>query len=193
MALSSKCKNYPLHAWQDNRIRLKATQGEGGIKIAQFTLVDDNGAINLSSATSVTFDGIKRNGHGCCINCKIVNAANGIIEFVEQTGITDIDGNVNGTINVVFPDGNIKFDGITLYVAPNNTTKLIEASQDFSAFVEALNKLALITPEGTIAIDDVLTNEGVNAVQGKVIKAAIDTKADKATTDEIKKDLDKHN
>ena len=137
MALSSKCKNYPLYAWRDNRIRLKATQGEGGIKIAQFTLLDDNGAINLSSATSVTFDGIKRNCQGCCINCKIVDAAKGIIEFVEQTGITDIDGNVNGTINVVSADGNIKFDGITLYVAPNNTTKLIEASQAFSAFVEA--------------------------------------------------------
>ena len=189
MALSSKCKNYPLHAWQDNRIRLKATQGEGGIKIAQFTLLDDNGAINLSSATSVTFDGIKRNGQGCCINCKIVDATNGIIEFVEQTGITDIDGNVNGTINVVSADGNIKFDGITLYVAPNNTTKLIEASQAFSAFVEALNKLALITPEGTIAIDDVLTDEGVNAVQGKVIKAAIDSKLDNTagsvTTDKL--------
>ena len=178
MALSSKCKNYPLYAWRDNRIRLKATQGEGGIKIAQFTLLDDNGAINLSSAASVTFDGIKRNGQGCCINCEIVDAANGIIEFVEQTGITDIDGNVNGTINVVSAEGNIKFDGIILYVAPNNTTKLIEASQAFSAFVEALNKLALITPEGTIAIDDVLTDDGVNAVQGKVIKAAIDKKLD---------------
>ena len=175
---NSNSELYVLHAWEENPIYIKCVQGEGGIKIANFKLVDDNGVINLSSATSVTFDGIKRDGSGCCINCKIVDAANGIIEFVEQTGITDIDGNVNGTINVVFPDGNIKFDGITLYVAPNNTTKLIEASQAFSAFVEALNKLALLTPEGTIALDDVLTNDGVNAVQGKVIKAAIDKKID---------------
>lgn len=179
---NSNSELYVLHAWEENPIYIKCVQGEGGIKIANFKLVDDNGVINLSSATSVTFDGIKRDGSGCCINCKIVDAANGIIEFVEQTGITDIDGNVNGTINVVFPDGNIKFDGITLYVAPNNTTKLIEASQAFSAFVEALNKLALITPEGTITLDDVLTNDGVNAVQGKVIKAELDTKADKETT-----------
>lgn len=175
---NSNSELYVLHAWEENPIYIKCVQGEGGIKIANFKLVDDSGAINLSSATSVTFDGIKRDGSGCCVTCNIVDAANGIVEFIEQTGVTDVSGNVKGTINVVFLDGNIKFDGITLYVAPNNTTKLIEASQAFSAFVEALNKLALITPEGTIAIDDVLTDEGVNAVQGKVIKAAIDKKLD---------------
>ncbi len=169
---------YILHAWEENPIYIKCVQGEGGIKIAKFKLVDDSGAINLSSATSVTFDGIKRDGSGCCVTCNIVDATNGIIEFIEQTGITDIDGNVNGTINAVFPDGNIKFDGITLHVAPNNTTKLIEASQTFSTFVEALNKLALITPEGTIALDDALLDDGINAVQGKVIKAALDEKLD---------------
>lgn len=175
---NSNSELYVLHAWEENPVYIKCVQGEGGIKIANFKLVDDSGAINLSSATSVTFDGIKRDGSGCCVICNVVDAINGIVEFIEQTGVTDIDGNVKGTINVVFPDGNIKFDGITLYVAPNNTTKLIEASQAFSAFVEALNKLALITPEGTIAIDDVLTDDGVSAVQGKVIKAAIDKKLD---------------
>lgn len=175
---NSNSELYVLHAWEENPVYIKCVQGEGGIKIANFKLVDDSGSINLSSATSVTFDGIKRDGSGCCVTCNVVDAINGIVEFIEQTGVTDIDGNVKGTINVVFPDGNIKFDGIILYVAPNSTTKLIEASQAFSAFVEALNKLALITPEGTIAIDDVLTDDGVNAVQGKVIKAAIDKKLD---------------
>lgn len=186
MSLSSKSKQYTLHAWQDNRIRLKATQGEGGIKIAQFILVDDNGAIDLTTATSVTFDGIKRNGTGCCVDCSIVNATKGIVDFTEQTGITDIGGNVKGTINVVTPEGNIKFDGITLYVAPNNTENLIEASTAFSALTKALNKVAVITPEGTIEMDDTLSTESANPVQNKIITAIINDiltkKIDKGST-----------
>ena len=180
MAISSKSGNFVLHAWQDNCIRLKATQGEGGIKIAQFTLVDGNGAIDLSTASSVSFDGIKRNGSGCSISCSITNAKNGIIEFVEKTGITDISGEVKGTINVVSSNGNIKFDGITLYVSPNTTEKLIEASDSFSSLTEALNKVAEITPEGTVSVDTTVTQNGSKPVTSGAVYNALLNKEDKS-------------
>ena len=182
MALTSKSKNYTLYAWQDNNIRLKVTQGEGGIKLAQFTLVDDNGAIDLTTATQVLFNGEKRNGSGCSIECEITNSTQGVITVPVETGMTDIAGDLKGVIEVITPNGNIKFDGITLYVA-SSPDAIIEVSNAFSALVKALNKIALLTPEGTIPLDDELTDDGVNAVQGKVIKKALDKKANKTDTD----------
>ena len=175
MALISKSKSYILSAWRNNQIRLKATQGEGGIKSAQFVLTDDNGKIDLSTASSVLYNATKHDGSACSINCEIIDAVNGIISFTIESGITDISGEVRGSIEVIADNGNVKFDGITVFVEKDTVGTLIEASDAFSALVDALNKVAQLTPEGTIRLDDILTEESVNAVQGRAIKQYIDT------------------
>ena len=38
-----------LHAWEDNQITERCTQGEFGSKILQFKLIDKDGDINLSN------------------------------------------------------------------------------------------------------------------------------------------------
>ena len=177
MALISKSKSYILSAWRNNQIRLKATQGEGGIKSAQFILTDDNGNIDLSTASSVLYNATKHDGSACSINCEIIDAVNGIISFTIESGITDISGEVRGSIEVIADKGNVKFDGITVFVEEDTTGELIEASDSFSALTDALNKVSNLTPEGTILLDDSLTDEGVNAVQGSAIKAYVDNSA----------------
>lgn len=141
MSLTSKSSIYTLHAWRDNQISLQTTQGEGGIKLAQFILTDDNGIIDLSNANNVLFNGVKRNGSGCSVGCNIIDAHKGIIEVPVVTGMTDISGLLKGSIEMITDNGNIKFKGINIDVASDTTGKLIEASEAFTAYVEALNKI----------------------------------------------------
>lgn len=181
--MKSKSKKYTLHAWRDNQIRLKTTQGEGGVKLAQFILSDDNGALDLSETTSVSFDGIKNNGEPCSVACNIQDAANGAIEFTIVTGITDVCGEVKGSINVVSNDGNIKFDGITLSVGKDVTGELIESSDAFSNLIKALIKVSQITPEGTVAMDETPTEGSSNPVTSDALKKEFDKKI--SSKDEI--------
>lgn len=182
MALTS-IKEYKLYAWRNNCVRIKCVQGEGGVKLAEFTLCDENGVLNLSNDVSeVLFNAIKRNGHACSVPCTIENAQNGVITLPEVTGMTDVFGEVKGSIEVISQNGNIKFDGITLEVIKDTTKKLIEASTEFSSLVKALNKVAQITPEGTIAIDDELNEDSVNPLQNKVLATELKNKADKGST-----------
>ena len=169
MPLESKIKTIPLHCWHDNNITLKATQGEGGIKLCEFQLLDDNGIISLADVTSVLYNGEKSNGQACCITCNIVDSDKGLVEFTVETGITDISGDVLGSIEVISANGSLKFSGVHLNVKKDATGKKIEASDALSALVNALNKLDQLMPEGIIAFDDVVTETGTNAVQGKAI------------------------
>ena len=65
MSLISKSKNFKLSAWRNNQIQLFVVQGEGGIKTAQFTLTDDNGVLDLTAVSSVTYNATKHNGTAC--------------------------------------------------------------------------------------------------------------------------------
>lgn len=174
MALISKSKSYILSAWRNNQIRLKATQGEGGIKSAQFVLTDDNGKIDLSTASSVLYNATKHDGSACSINCEIIDAVNGIISFTIESGITDVPGEVRGSIEVTADNGNVKFDGITVFVEKDAVGELIEASDSFSALTDALNKVSNLTPEGSVALDEVLTDDGVNPASSGVVKQYVD-------------------
>lgn len=180
--MNSNSELYTLHAWEDNQVRLKCTQGEGGIKIAQFALVDKDGAVDLTDALQIVFNGEKSDGSACCIECDLTNLSadnkqNGLVNFVLKTGMTDISGNVKVTIQVITSTGNIKFDGVTLYVKPNSVEELIEASEPYQALVEALRRLGLITPEGTIVLDDLLNGnlrDGINPVASGNLKTFLE-------------------
>jgi hypothetical protein len=153
-----------------------ATQGEGGIKIADLTLRDDNGVIDLTDAAEVLFNANKPNGHACSISCNITDASSGSISLTVETGVTDAVGKVSGAIEAIFPTGSLKFYGINLVVQKDTTTPLIEASSEFSSLVNALNKVAVITPEGTIEIDEALSEDSANPVQNKVLTEIIENK-----------------
>ena len=183
MSLISKSKNFKLSAWQDNQIQFFVVQGEGGIKTAQFTLTDDNGVLDLTAVSSVTYNATKHNGTACCIDCSIVDAKAGAIELKIETGITDIVGNVDGEIEVINENGSIKFHGITICVKGGTVEDLIQASSEFSALVKALNKVALLTPEGTITLDDELTDEGINPAPSGVVKQYVDDAVNKKLDD----------
>lgn len=185
MAMTSKSLNYALYAWRDNRIRLKVTQGEYGIKLAQFTLMDDSGAINLSTATAILFNGIKRNGTGFSVDCSVVSATKGTITVQEEIEMTDIHGDAQCAIEVISDNGVVKFDGITLCVSPNEIGELITASESFKSLETALNKVALLTPEGTMKCADIgMTADDANSNNFELLCKAMMT-FDKVIVDDL--------
>lgn len=183
MAVSSTSVTYTISAWTNNNKLIKCVQGEHNIKLAKFILRDSNSVINLSDAFVVLYSGIKADYSPCWIECTITNAAGGEITLNQYSGMTDVPGMVNGKIIVISSDGNIQFDGINLSVASNPSLATLSNTNAFQALENALNKVQVITPSGTIAIDDELKTNSVNPVQNQVITTIInsilDTKIDK--------------
>lgn len=169
---------YTISAYADNNITLKASQGEQGIKLANFALVNDGEPLDLTDATFILYSGIKSDLSPCWIECSIINASDGIIALNEYAGLTDVAGTVHGKIIVISANGNVQFDGINLNVSVNHAFHKLGDSNAFQALEAAVNKIAVITPEGTITIDDELNENSPNPVQNQVVTAIINTLAD---------------
>lgn len=138
---NSNSELYILHAWEDNPIYLKCVQGESGIKIAKFQLVDDNGAINLTGNTGIVFMGTSGNGSAVSVNCTVDSATDGKVSLSASTNFTNAIGNTKGNIVVNFSGDNIQFDGITIKVSPNKAIKALMNDTTFATFLSALSKL----------------------------------------------------
>lgn len=131
-----------LHAWEDNPIYLKCVQGESGIKIAKFQLVDDNGAINLTGNTGIVFMGTSGDGSAVSVNCTVDSATDGKVSLSASTNFTSAIGNTKGNIVVNFSNNqNIQFDGITIKVSPNKAIEALIHDDTFATFLSALSKL----------------------------------------------------
>ena len=165
-----------LHAWEDNPIYLKTVQGESGIKIAKFQLVDDNGAINITGNTGVTFMGTKADGSACTVNCTVEDATTGKIYLSSSTNFTSVCGRVVGNIVVSFSDNqNIQFDGITIKVRPNKAIEALIQDDVFATFLNALSRLQDIENGELTAIDTALSTSSTNPVQNVAVATAINT------------------
>ena len=135
MAMTSKSLNYALYAWRDNRIRLKVTQGEHGIKLAQFTLMDDSGAINLSTATGSAYVGTKSDGKIIGNACEIKDNK---ILLPLSLQMTTARGYLKGHIEVYFATGTLKFFGVDFEVFPSPETAEIESKDEFTLLEKAI-------------------------------------------------------
>ena len=177
---NSNSELYILHAWEDNPIYLKCVQGESGIKIAKFQLVDDNGAINLTGSTGVTFMGTKADGTACTVNCTIDDAATGKVSLNSSTNFTNISGKVTGNIVVGFSGNqNIQFDGITVKVRPNKAIEALIQDDAFATFLSALSTLQGVTNGELAVIDTALNISSTNPVQNTAVATAINNIRDR--------------
>lgn len=177
---NSNSELYILHAWEDNPIYLKCVQGESGIKIAKFQLVDDNGAINLTGSTGVTFMGTKADGTACTVNCTIDDAATGKVSLNSSTNFTNISGKVTGNIVVGFSGNqNIQFDGITVKVRPNKAIEALIHDDTFATFLSALSTLQGVTNGELAVIDTALNTSSTNPVQNTAVATAINNIIDR--------------
>ena len=179
---SSNSELIILHAWEDNPIYLKCVQGESGIKIAKFQLVDDNGAINLTGNTGIVFMGTSGNGSAVSVNCTVDSATDGKVSLTASTNFTHAIGNTKGNIVVNFSNNqNIQFDGITIKVTPNKAIEALMQDDTFATFLSALSRLQNIEDGELTTVDSALDTNSTNPVQNSVIADKfneVDTKFD---------------
>lgn len=182
MPTNSNSVLHVLHAWENNPIYLKCVQGESGIKIAKFQLVDDDGVIDLTGNTGVVFMGTSGNGGAVSVDCTVDNASTGEISFHASTNFTNAIGNTVGNIVVSFSNNqNIQFDGITIKVSPNKAIEALIHDDTFATFLAALSRLQDIEDGELTTVDSALNTNSTNPVQNSVIADKfneVDTKFD---------------
>lgn len=175
---------YTLYAWRDNNICLVFTQGEGltstdgtvaHVKAPKFQLKDARGVIDLTSC-SVSLALTRPDGSEDLLACSSASgeAAQGIISCPITASATAIAGQATGEIRVLSassgnPTGIIKFFGVHFQIYKGVSDDAAEQSTQFSALIAALQKVALLTPEGTAEMDDTLEHGGTNPVASGVI------------------------
>lgn len=174
-------KIYTVHAWKDNNKFFTVVQGEGGIKYPRLKIIDDNGSIDLTDA-SITYTVTLPRGSEEIIDATIVNATQGIVEFEIKSSMTAQAGLGFGELNISVNNKVLKIGGINLNIAKATAGSAIEASEQFSALLEALNKVLLVTPEGTATIPDGYVNTMMLADN---IKTLLNSVPDKANLNDI--------
>ena len=174
-------KIYTVHAWKDNNKFFTVVQGEGGIKYPRLKIIDDYGSIDLTGA-SVTYTVTLPRGSEEIVDAAIIGAKEGVVEFEIKPSMTAQAGLGLGELNISANNKVLKIGGINLNIAKATTGSAIEASEKFSALLEALNKVLLVTPEGTATIPDGYVNTIMLADN---IKALLNSVPDKANFNDI--------
>ena len=188
-------KIYTVHAWKDNNKFFTVVQGEGGVKYPRLKIIDDNGSIDLTGA-SITYTSTLPRGSEEIVDATIIDAKQGIVEFEIKSSMTMYSGIAYGELNIVSDSKVLKVGGINLTISSATDGHEIEASEQFSALVEALRKVVTLTPEGTAVIpdgnitteklaDNSITSNKIanNAITAeKLADTVLAKKADKANT-----------
>lgn len=191
-------KVYTAYAWRYNSIFLNMTQGEGiedtgvvwnddgtidqqatsqlsvtadHVKVPRFQLRDDRGIIDLTDCQVVL--AVKRpKGAEDLLACYTVgNASDGTIACPITRSVTAIEGRGLGEIRVLSQNAVIKFYGIHFNIYKGVSDLAAEQSTQFAALVSALQKVALVNPDGsnTVDMDSEITANGTNPVASGLI------------------------
>ena len=164
---------HTLHAWEDNQITERCTQGEYAGKILQFKLVDKDGAIDLTNCL-VQYAVTRPDKTEDLLDCTVDN---GVVKCNLTYSVTSVVGLVHGEVRVIGSNdsGIIKFYGVNLRVYKGVSDEAAEQSDEFTALVAALQKVVSITPnpdsENTyvVRLDDSIAQNGLNPVASGVI------------------------
>ena len=184
---------FPMYAWRDNNIRLVLTQGEGAttldgeavrIKAPRFQLRDDQGIIDLSNSPVVSFALTRPDKSEDLLACTIINAANGIISCPITASATAIAGQAVGEIRVSSTNGTLKFNGVHAFIYAGVSNFAAAQSTQFSALIAALQKVAVISPDGSNSfdMDSTIAENGTNPVASGVIYDALQAIANTTIT-----------
>ena len=164
---------HTLHAWEDNQITERCTQGEYAGKVLQFKLVDKDGAIDLTNCI-VQYAVTRPDKTEDLLDCTVDN---GVVKCNLTYSATSISGLVHGEVRVVGSNdsGIIKFYGVNLRVYKGVSDEAAEQSDEFTALVAALQKVVSITPDPdsentyVVRLDDSIVQNGLNPVASGVI------------------------
>ena len=171
---------YPMYAWRDNNVRLVLTQGEGAttldgtaarIKAPRFQLRDDQGVMDLSGSPVISLALTRPDKSEDLLACTIIDATNGIISCPITASATAIAGQAVGEIRLSSTNGTIKFFGVHALIYDGVSNSAAAQSTQFSALVDALQKVATVDPDGsnTVTLDSAIVENGTNPVASGII------------------------
>ena len=164
---------HALHAWEDNQITERCTQGEYAGKVLQFKLVDKDGAIDLTNCI-VQYAVTRPDKTEDLLDCTVDN---GVVKCNLTYSVTSISGLVHGEVRVIGSNnsGTIKFYGVNLRVYKGVSDEAVEQSDEFTALIAALQKVVSITPDPdsentyVVRLDDSIVQNGLNPVASGVL------------------------
>lgn len=183
-----KAKNiqYKVNCWINNNVNIVTYQNEALIKHPVFILCDGDEPIDLSDSTNIFYKATDSKGNACCLTVNTLSAIEGKVELPVNGALTANRGTSAGEIVVQSDEGTLSFGGINIVTYSSVANQEIEKSNFFTALVEALAKVAVLTPEGTVAMDTELSDISVNPLTNKAITQALEkieiAKANKSTT-----------
>ena len=183
-----KAKNiqYKVNCWINNNVNIVTYQNEALIKHPVFILCDGDEPIDLSDSTNIFYKATDSKGNACCLTVNTLSAIKGKVELPVNGALTANRGTSAGEIVVQSDEGTLSFGGINIVTYSSVANQEIEKSNFFTALVEALAKVAVFTPEGTVAMDTELSDISVNPLTNKAITQALEkieiAKANKSTT-----------
>lgn len=183
-----KAKNiqYKVNCWINNNVNIVTYQNEALIKHPVFILCDGDEPIDLSDSTNIFYKATDSKGNACCLTVNTLSAIKGKVELPVNGALTANRGTSAGEIVVQSDEGTLSFGGINIVTYSSVANQEIEKSNFFTALVEALAKVAVLTPEGTVAMDTELSDISVNPLTNKAITQALEkieiAKANKSTT-----------
>lgn len=175
-----KAKNiqYKVNCWINNNINIVTYQNEALIKHPVFILCDGDEPIDLSDSTNIFYKATDSKGNACCLTVNTLSAIEGKVELPVSGALTANRGTSSGEIVVQSDEGTLSFGGINIVTYSSVANQEIEKSNFFTALVEALAKVAVLTPEGTVAMDTELSDISVNPLTNKAITQALEKIAD---------------
>ena len=190
--MKAKNERHKVNCWVNNNVNITTYQNEGLIKNPVFILCDGNEPLDLSDCTNIFYKSVDTKGKVSCVSVNILSANKGEVELPINGALTENKGVSVGEIVVQTNEGTLSFGNINIITYSSVENKEIEKSDNFTALTEALSKVAILTPEGTVAMDTELNKTSVNPLTNKAVTEAIttlrNTKIDTVTaTQEIAK------
>lgn len=172
-----KAKNiqYKVNCWINNNVNIVTYQNEALIKHPVFILCDGDEPIDLSDSTNIFYKATDSKGNACCLTVNTLSAIEGKVELPVSGALTANRGTSAGEIVVQSDEGTLSFGGINIVTYSSVANQEIEKSNFFTALVEALAKVAVLTPDGTVAMDTELNQTSVNPLTNKAVTEAITT------------------
>nr|DAK66095.1 MAG TPA: BppU domain protein [Caudoviricetes sp.] len=184
--MKAKNERHQVNCWINNNVNITTYQNEGLIKNPVFVLCDGNEALDLSDCTNIFYKSIDTKGKVSCVSVNILSVGKGEVELPINGALTENKGVSVGEIVVQTNEGTLSFGNINIITYSSVENKEIEKSDNFTALTEALSKVAILTPEGTVAMDTELSDISVNPLTNKAITQALKkvevAKANKSTT-----------
>lgn len=184
--MKAKNERHQVNCWINNNVNITTYQNEGLIKNPVFVLCDGNEALDLSDCTNIFYKSIDTKGKVSCVSVNILSVGKGEVELPINGALTENKGVSVGEIVVQTNEGTLSFGNINIITYSSVENKEIEKSDNFTALTEALSKVAILTPEGTVAMDTELSDISVNPLTNKAITQALEkvevAKANKSTT-----------